>query len=121
MLGLTMTAPLLHAQDRGGYEERYAGPVERTIEDVQAVAEHNRAYSGRERERYDNALRHLSQFQESMRGRDFDKDKLDEAIEDVQNVVDHNPLDGRARNVLRRDLGALRSLRSRYDHGYRRY
>jgi hypothetical protein len=91
------------------------------MEHIESVARVNGAYSHRERERYDNALRHLGQFQERMRRGYFDKDKLDQAIGDVQNLVDRNPMDGRARDILWRDLGALRSLRARYDHGYGRY
>ena len=48
---------------------------------------------GRERSRYDHAIRHLSQFQERYYRGDFDKGRLDQAISDVQNVVDYNPLD----------------------------
>jgi hypothetical protein len=79
--------------------------------------------SGRERSRYDNAIRHLSQFQNRYSRGDFDKDRLDQAINDVQNVVDHNPLDGRARSMLMNDLGQLRAFRASRGHGgygYRR-
>jgi hypothetical protein len=86
------------------------------MDDLQRVARANGAYSKRERERYDNALRHLSEFQDRLRQRQFDKGKLDQAIGDVQNIVDNNRLDRRAKNVLWRDLGALRTMRARYDH-----
>jgi hypothetical protein len=121
VLGLALTVQTLHAQYPRPYGERRFGPVEATIQHVDAIARANGVYSHRERERYDNALRPLGEFQERVRRGDFDKGKLDQAIEDVQNLVDHNPMDGRARSVLWRDLGALRSLRARYDHGYGRY
>jgi hypothetical protein len=123
-LGLVMSAQTLNAQYYQyprPYGDRRIGPVEATMEHIESVARVNGAYSHRERERYDNALRHLGQFQERMRRGYFDKDKLDQAIGDVQNLVDRNPMDGRARDILWRDLGALRSLRARYDHGYGRY
>lgn len=120
-LGLALSVQTLYAQYPRSYEERRIGPVEATIEHIQAIGRFNGAYSHRERERYDNALRHLGEFDERARRGYFDKGKLDQAIGDVQNLVDHNPMDGRARDVLWRDLGALRSLRARYDHGYRRY
>lgn len=120
-LGLVMGTPTMHAQ--GYHPPPYGagapyggGPVERTIDDLQGIARANGAYSNRERQRYDNALRHLSEFQDRLRRRQFDKDKLDQAIEDVQNIVDNNRLDRRAKNVLWRDLGALRTMRARYDH-----
>jgi len=118
-LALVMGVQTLHAQ---GYPAQYgarvphAGPVEQTMSDLQRIAHANGVYSNRERERYDNALRHLAQFQDRLRRRQFDKDKLDQAIEDVQNIVDNNRLDRRAKNLLWRDLGALRTMRARYDH-----
>jgi hypothetical protein len=67
--------------------------------------------SGKEKERYYNAQRHLSQFDRQLaRGR-FDKDKLDEAIDDVKNVVENNTLSPRDRDVLTGDLRDLRELR----------
>lgn len=121
-LGLAMGSQTLHAQYRQApYGEAHAGPVEQTMEHLERVAHSNGVYSNRERARYDNALRHLGEFQDRLRRHNFDKGKLDQAIEDVQNVVDHNPMDRRAKEVLWHDLGALRSLRARYDHGYGRY
>lgn len=120
-LGLVMGAPTMHAQGYppppyGARAPYGGGPVEQTINDLQGIARANGVYSNRERQRYDNALRHLSEFQDRLRRRRFDKDKLDQAIEDVQNIVDNNRLDRRAKNVLWRDLGALRTMRARYDH-----
>ena len=67
--------------------------------------------TGKERERYFNAQHHLSQFDRQLaRGR-FDKDKLDEAIDDVKNVVENNTLSPRDRDVLSGDLRDLRELR----------
>jgi hypothetical protein len=88
---------------------------------LRAIAERSPA-DGRARERYENAIRHLSQFGERLheRGR-FDKDKLDEAIEDVQNVADHNPMREGARAALRRDADQLRMLRQHYDDRQNRY
>ena len=121
-MGLALGCQVLHAQ---GYPSRYgeahAGPVEETMEHLERVAQNNGVYSRRERARYDNALRHLGEFQDRLQRRGFDKEKLDQAIEDVQNVVDHNPMDRRAKDVLWHDLGALRSMRVRYQHGYGRY
>jgi len=100
------------------YNPEHRRPVDATIHHLQEIAEHN-TFSGKERERYDNAMRHLSQFEERLHDRgSFDKDKLDQAIDDVHNVVDHNPMDGRARDLLRRDLSELRRLRQHFDEHY---
>ncbi len=120
-LGLVMGAQAMHAQGYPpppyGAQAPYGGsPVDQTMSDLQGIARANGAYSNRDRQRYDNALRHLGEFQDRLRRRQFDKDKLDQAISDVQNIVDNNRLDRRAKNVLWRDLGALRNMRARYDH-----
>ena len=65
--------------------------------------------------RYENAQRHLSDFDREMTKGHFDKDKLDTAIDDVKNVVEHNTLDSDARDALRRDLGDLRDVRAEHD------
>ena len=100
------------------YDPEHRRPLEATIHDLEEIAERN-TYSGKERERYDNALRHVSQFAERLHEGRFDKDKLDDAIGDVQNVIDHNRMGERARRVLLRDVAELRRLRENYDHGYR--
>ena len=109
-LGLLTGAQVLSAQPP-------PRPVDATIHHLQEVVAHNGAYSGRERSRYDNALRHLSEFQARLQRGNFDKDKLDEAIGNVQDVVDKNPLDARSRDLLWHDLSRLRAMRSSYDHG----
>jgi hypothetical protein len=67
---------------------------------------------GKERERFDNAHRHLAQFDDRLSRDEFDKDKLDEAIDDVKNVAENNRLSPQARDGLRRDLADLRYMRS---------
>ena len=115
-VGLAMGAQTLHAQNYPAPygAPRAADPVGQTMADLQRIAHANGVYSNRERQRYDNALRHLGEFRDRLRRRQFDKGKLDQAIEDVQNIVDNNRLDRRAKNVLWRDLGALRGLRANY-------
>lgn len=74
--------------------------------------------SGKERERYYNAQRHLSQFDRKLSQGRFDKDKLDEAIDDVKNVVENNTLSAQDRDVLSRDLQDLRDLRRARGESY---
>ena len=68
--------------------------------------------SGKERERYDNALHHLSDFDQSLAHSRFDKGKLDTAIEDINNVCKNNTLTPGERDVLLSDLRQLRDLRA---------
>jgi hypothetical protein len=110
-------AKTLHAQGYR-YDPEHRRPLDATIHHLEGIAEHN-TYSGKERERYDNALRHLSQFAARLHEGRFDKDKLDDAIGDVQNVIDNNRMGERARRMLLRDVAELRRLRENYDRGYR--
>jgi hypothetical protein len=114
-------SPLCYAQrDRDDrdrrYEERgpYArarGLVGRVLRDLER-AQRMAPVAGKQRERYENAQRHLSQFDERLSRGDFDKDKLDEAIADVHNVVKNNVLSPRSRDQLRDDVEDLRSMRA---------
>ncbi len=84
---------------------------------MKAISAHN-TYNPREMERYDNAMTHLSQFAEKMHLGHFDRGKLDHSIDDLQGILNKNPMDGRARDILNHDLGELRRLRATYKIGY---
>jgi hypothetical protein len=92
------------------------GLVERTQSDLRRAQEFER-HNGKEVARYDNALRHLSDFDKQLTRGHFDKGKLDTAIDDVKNVVEHNTLDPRMRDNLGNDLRDLRVMRA--DRGHR--
>ncbi|HVX67935.1 MAG TPA: hypothetical protein VHA11_15085 [Bryobacteraceae bacterium] len=96
--------------DDSGYG-RARALVGRVQNDLRRAERFSRA-EGREKERFENAQRHLSQFDEKLSRNDFDKDKLDEAIDDVKNVVENNTLSPTGRDDLRRDLTDLRQMRS---------
>jgi hypothetical protein len=101
-------AALAYPQD--GRYENARGLVSRVQNDLRRAERFSRP-NGKEKERYFNAQHHLSQFdRELARGR-FDKDKLDQAIDDVKNVVESNTLSARDRDVLAGDLRDLREMR----------
>ena len=114
---LLLGATLLHAQRPYPYEHEQSWPANQTIADLKAISAHN-TYNPREMERYDNAMTHLSQFAEKMHLGRFDRGKLDRSVDDVQGILNHNPMDGRARDILNHDLGELRRLRATYKIGY---
>ncbi|HXF27332.1 MAG TPA: hypothetical protein VN610_08660 [Bryobacteraceae bacterium] len=91
----------------------------RTQNDLQQASHFAPSVSGHEVERYNNAIRHLSDFDRELTTHRFDKGKLDRSIGDVQRVIDHNTLSGRSRRELLRDVMNLRRLRADYDawHG----
>jgi hypothetical protein len=84
--------------------------VDRVAEDLRHAEKVNHAKE-KERERIENAQHHLSDFDRSLSKGKFDKDRLDEAIEDLKNVVDHNTLTPEDRDALNADLRDLRQLR----------
>jgi type II secretory pathway component HofQ len=96
-----------YAQGRYGTARGLVASVQRNLRH----AERFTRPSGKEKERYYNAQRHLSQFDRKLSQGKFDKDKLDEAIDDVKNVVENNTLSPESRDVLTRDLAELREMR----------
>lgn len=112
--GLSLFSSSAFAQEYR-YNPEHRRPVEATLHDLQEIASRH-SYNGRERERYDNAIRHLHEFGERLHeGGRFDKDKLDQAIGDVQSVIDHNPMGPPARERLMHDVAELRRLREHWD------
>jgi len=85
--------------------------ISRTQEDLKhaAVLTRDKKY---ERTRIDNTQRHLSQFDRALSRNKFDKDKLDAAIDDLNNVIEHNTLAVEDRDLLNRDIVDLRRMRS---------
>ena len=85
--------------------------VLRTQEDLRRAAHFTRG-DKKEQERFDNAQRHLSQFDRALSKGKFDQEKLDAAIDDLNNVIEHNTLAASDRDALTQDLRDLRDLRS---------
>src|SRR5690349_19249634 len=90
--------PIAHAQDRDRDRDRGPGwerareVVSRTMEDLRHI-ERRDAFAGEDRDRYDRALRSLSDFDRSVSNGRFDKGRLDEAIEHVDHVSRSRMLD----------------------------
>jgi len=85
--------------------------IDRTQIDLRRAEEFERQHH-KEVERYDNAQRHLSDFDRQYTRGHFDKDKLDTAIDDLKNVVEHNTLNPADRDALSADLRDLRMVRA---------
>jgi len=86
--------------------------VSRTISDLSRASRLDNV-SGKERERFHNAMNSLSKMDRRVSRNHYEKDDLDDAIKDTQNVVDHNTLRPEDRDALAADLGALRDYRRR--------
>ena len=96
---------LLRAQDG-----RIRDLVARVQDDLQRAADFTRN-NEKERERYHNVQHHLSEFDRELRVGKFDKGKLEDAIDDLKNVVKNNTLEARDRDALAVDLSDLRTMR----------
>lgn len=86
------------------------GLIQRTQDDLSRLRDAG-PRNEKERERIENARKHLSDLDRNLEKNHFDKDRLSEAIEDVQNVLDHNTLEARDRDALRADVTDLRAFR----------
>lgn len=84
--------------------------VSRVQQDLQRAAEFTRN-NEKERERYHNVQTKLSEFDRELRRGHFEKGKLDDAIDDLKNVVKNNTLESHDRDALASDLSDLRTLR----------
>ncbi len=84
--------------------------VARVQSDLQRAAEFTRN-NEKERERYHNVQNHLSEFDRELRRGKWEKDKLDQAIDDLKNVVKNNTLESHDRDALAADLSELRTMR----------
>jgi hypothetical protein len=118
-LGLAVSGAVTEALARPAFQHYEGlsgvrGLVDQTQSDLRmaADAEHQK---GREKDRYRNAQKSLSDFDRKLSKNRFDKGLLDKAIEDVQSVLDHNTLQGSSRDNLLRDVSQLRDARK--SHG----
>jgi hypothetical protein len=111
-----VVCPLAYAQrdtqvDEGGPYGRARALIARVQADLDR-AQQMAPVAGKQKERYENAHRHLSQFDDKLSQGEFDKGKLDQAIDDVNSVVKNNVLSSQSRDKLRDDLDDLRAMRN---------
>jgi ABC-type transporter Mla subunit MlaD len=97
-------------QEYGNNSGDIRGLVDRTQADLRAAGDIQ--HGQKERERYKHAQKSLSTFDRHLAKGQFDKDKLDDAISDIQSVLDHNTLQASSRDALVRDVADLRAARA---------
>src|SRR5260370_11072505 len=78
--------------------------------DLERAADFTRS-NEKERSRYQSVQRKLSEFDRELKKGKFEKGKLDEAIDELKEVVKSNTLESHDRESLSADLTALRILR----------
>ena len=87
-LVLFALAPAMRAQRDWDRARNLVAQSHQDLSQISEIA----TMSGKERERYDNALHHLSEFDQGLAHSHFDKGKLDDAINDIDNVCKNNTL-----------------------------
>jgi hypothetical protein len=96
----------------GGFGSSNAAVVDRTLSDLRRIASRNRVDS-HERNHFERAMYHLERFRaEFSRERRFNRDRLDDAIEHLNDLARAEQIHPRDRDVLNRDLRAIRDFRS---------
>lgn len=96
----------------GGFGSSSAAVVDRTISDLRRIASRNRTDS-HERNHFERAMYHLERFRaEFSRDRRFNRDRLDDAIEHLDDLSRADQINPRDREVLYRDVRALRDFSS---------
>ncbi len=99
----------------GAYPAPYTGLrglVDQSQGDLRAAADLAQG-KHEQRERIQKAQGHLSTFDRHLIKGHFDKGQLDQAIRQIQSVLDHNVLQASNRDALLRDVQDLRGARER--------
>jgi hypothetical protein len=68
-------------------------------------------HQGKDRERIQDALKHLSDMDRRLTKDKFSKDAISDAIDNVQGILNHNTLETRERDMLTADVHDLRELK----------
>jgi hypothetical protein len=81
------------------------------VQDLNRTAA-NRRLDEHERKHIDSALRGLEEFDRRLAEGNFDKDRLDHIIENINHLANADRVRGRDRDILLDDLNALRDYRA---------
>ena len=103
---LSGAAMLVFGQEYG----RARDVVARVQDDLRRAADFT-ATKEKERDRYRDVQRKLSEFDRDLSRGHFDKGKLDGAIDELKEVIKDNTLESHDRDALAADLADLRTLR----------
>ncbi len=119
-LGLVSSLPAANATVNTGVYQDYPAPytdlrglIDRTQSDLRAAADLERG-NDKQRDRYRDAQKHLSNFDRHIVKGKFDKDELNHSIDSIKDILDHNTLQASSRDALMRDVEDLRTARARH-------
>ena len=106
----TAPAPRFQMSSEG---EGIRGLIDRTQSDLRA-AEDMDPRNSKERDRYKNAQKNLSDLDRHFTKGKYNRGELDRSIGDLQAILNHNTLQASSRDALLRDVQDLRFARARY-------
>jgi hypothetical protein len=104
------SAPL----DRHGTEELgdLRGIVDRAQSDLRIASDLQ--HGNKQRSRYLKAQDHLSKLDRSLAHGKYNKGALNDSIDEIKSILDHNTMQASARDALARDLTDLKIARDRH-------
>lgn len=86
--------------------------VDKTQSDLRTASD--LGHGGKQTDRYHKAQDHLSKLDKSLSHGKYNKGALNDSIDGVKSILDHNTLQASARDALIRDLTELKIARDRY-------
>jgi hypothetical protein len=120
--GLSTLTAIAMAAGPAAYFQQYREPegirglIDRTQSDLRAAEDVVDPKNSKDRERYRNAQKNLSDLDRHFTKGKYDKGELDRSIGDIQSILDHNTLQASSRDALLRDIEDLRVARARLGH-----
>lgn len=108
---MVLLVPAAHAREQQDFHERVKDAVQRTDKDFETLV-HRDKLDTDQRERFDAALKDLTDFREAIAKGQWDggKEQLQRTIDDIDSVVKHAPIDEGDRQTLGIDLYTLRTI-----------
>jgi hypothetical protein len=95
---------------RGDGYEAGRNLVQRVQDDLHALHPAG-PHQSKDRERIEDALKHLSDLDRDLNKDKFSKSAISDAIADAQGILKHNTLEPRERDMLNADVHDLRELK----------
>jgi hypothetical protein len=86
--------------------------VDRTQSDLRSASDLN--HGNRQTDRYHKAQDHLSKLDRSLSHGKYNKGALNDCIDELKSILDHNTIQVRSRDTLMRDLSDLKVARARH-------
>ncbi len=108
LIPLLGQAPMVFAQ---GDEYDAARNMLQRVEDDLHTIHPSGPHQGKDRERIQDALKHLSDLDRHFSRDNFSKGAIDDAIGNLQGILNHNTLETRERDMLNADVHDLRELK----------